>query len=519
MNFERDVNQELLENFQLLCRLISPSAASRDGSASPEREVDLSRLEEIIFKRIPEAMNRNAPPDYYELYMDFRAEYDKFRDYILYDQLIGKNVVALGGGFSSGKSTFLNALNGEPALPEGIEPTTAVPTYVVHGDYSVRAINIFDAKVTLQRLMDIQKIAHGFGRVEAGDRVLTDGTTLGHVLESIFLATPRQIYPNIAFLDTPGYSKPESAQYSSRTDEQIARQQLNTAGLILWFVNAGNGVITQNDIDFLRSLREDIPKLVILTRADRKRDQLKEIRAKVQETLALKGVGNCLGVYAYDRDCPEDYDMPRIRAFFEDWNRRTARPNFAINFKRLFIRCRKFFEDEKAKSGWQLEQLNHASLILSGDEKAAQILDRLIADCKLENLALAKTGEAVCQLQNLFFQEIKRVSDVVGICMPEPSEIDLLREDAQDPLSLLQDYNRSQGVKPNRQLRAILQNTLADTQSAFGRLAGGGEYHGELLRIMRTHCQVPREEVRFNSACLELPAYQALVRALSRAQE
>ena len=120
MNSDGVVNQELLGNFQLLCDLISQSR-------TPFLKVDLSKLEDIIRKRIPSAMGKNAPPDYYELYVNFKAEYDKFRDYILYDRLIGKNVVALGGGFSSGKSSFLNALTGEPALPEAIEPTTAVP--------------------------------------------------------------------------------------------------------------------------------------------------------------------------------------------------------------------------------------------------------------------------------------------------------------------------------------------------------------------------------------------------------
>ena len=137
MNCDEMVNRELLGNFQLLCDLISQSR-------TPFLKVDLGKLDDIIKKQIPDALGKNAPPDYYDLYTDFKAEYDKFRDYILYDRLIGKNVVALGGGFSSGKSSFLNALNGEPALPEAIEPTTAVPTYVVHGDdYCVQAINIF----------------------------------------------------------------------------------------------------------------------------------------------------------------------------------------------------------------------------------------------------------------------------------------------------------------------------------------------------------------------------------------
>ena len=124
MGIKQELNRGLRENYELLRALLSQERAL-------SLKADLGNLEDIIGKQIPEALSKNAPPDYYELYMDFKSEYEKFRDYILYDQLIGKNVVALGGGFSSGKSSFLNALNGEDALPEAIEPTTAVPAYVV----------------------------------------------------------------------------------------------------------------------------------------------------------------------------------------------------------------------------------------------------------------------------------------------------------------------------------------------------------------------------------------------------
>ncbi len=47
-----------------------------------------------------------------------------------YPSLFQKNMVAVGGGFSAGKSTFLNHLLGlNLKLPEAINPTTAIPTY------------------------------------------------------------------------------------------------------------------------------------------------------------------------------------------------------------------------------------------------------------------------------------------------------------------------------------------------------------------------------------------------------
>ena len=97
-------------------------------------------------------------------------------------------------------------------------------------------INVFDTKVQMQP-RDIRKIAHGFGEVEDDDdEKVTDAVTLGHVLENIFFATPLHKFEHIAFLDTPGYSRPDSEKYSAKTDEQIARGQLNSSNYILWFV-------------------------------------------------------------------------------------------------------------------------------------------------------------------------------------------------------------------------------------------------------------------------------------------
>ncbi len=261
MEYDDDIYERLLSNYELLCNIICQAASG------PQLKVDLSKIEGIIQKKIPNTLKKYAPEDFYELYTDFKSEYEKFRDFILYDKLIGKNIIALGGGFSSGKSSFLNALMGKRVLPADIDPSTSVPTYIVRGEkHHVMGINVFDSKVFMEP-KDIKKIAHGFGEVEdEDDEKITDAVTLGHVLENIFFSTPLHQYENIAFLDTPGYSKPDSEKYSAKTDEQIARGQLNSSNYILWFVQADAGTITEEDIKFIRTLREDIPKLIIVNK-------------------------------------------------------------------------------------------------------------------------------------------------------------------------------------------------------------------------------------------------------------
>ena len=95
MNYNEDVNDKLLYNFNLLCNVITSNTDQK------KLKVDLSRIEGIINKQIPDTLKNNAPEDFYELYTDFKSEYEKFKEFILFDKLIGKNIVALGGGFSS----------------------------------------------------------------------------------------------------------------------------------------------------------------------------------------------------------------------------------------------------------------------------------------------------------------------------------------------------------------------------------------------------------------------------------
>ena len=288
----KSVDEKFQDNFSLLCEII------REPAKNQKLKADLSRIEAIIQNEIPDALKKNAPEDFYILYTDFKAEYDRFRDFILYDKLIGKNVVALGGGFSSGKSSFLNALmGGRKILPEDLDPSTAVPTYIVRGkEHEAHGLNVFDAQVTLNiRRGDLRNIAHGFGEVtdeDDDDHKITDSVTLGHVLKSVFFSTPLHGYEHIAFLDTPGYSKPDAAEYSIKTDEQIARGQLNTSNFILWFVPLEkNGTISQTDIDFIRTLREDIPKMIILSQSDKKDIfNLQKIIERTKADLNLKGI-------------------------------------------------------------------------------------------------------------------------------------------------------------------------------------------------------------------------------------
>lgn len=506
MAYDEEVYDKLLENYELLCNII------RQNVNGAELRVDLSKIENIINKKIPDTLKKNAPEDFYELYTDLKSEYEKFRDFILYDRLIGKNVVALGGGFSSGKSSFLNALMGKRVLPADIDPSTSVPTYIVSGEkHNVMGINVFDTKVQMQP-RDIRKIAHGFGEVEdEDDEKVTDAVTLGHVLENIFFSTPLHKYENIAFLDTPGYSKPDSEKYSAKTDEQIARGQLNSSNYILWFVQADAGTITEEDIKFIKTLREDIPKLIIVNKADKKNlSDLQDIIAKIKSSLDIKGV-RYVDVFAFtskadqieDDDLQEfiEADTENIKNQLELWNNQIYESNFARNFKVIFVRCKEFYEDEIEEESRQLTRLNTSITKLLAEDIDSEVLEPLqmmVREAQKNVNELKAISKKLKELQDEFFTEIKFISDIVGIAMPEPSEIDLLQDKVKNPMQLIEEYKKEKGIQTDSSVVDMLQNIFADIEPVINKHAGGSGYRDELLDVIRELCDVRTEDIRIN---------------------
>lgn len=519
MAYDEEVYEKLVGNFELLCNII------RQNTDAGQLKVDLSKIEEIINKKIPDTLKKNAPEDFYELYTDFKSEYEKFRDFILYDKLIGKNVIALGGGFSSGKSSFLNALMGKQVLPADIDPSTSVPTYIVRGEkHEVLGINVFDTKVQMQP-RDIRKIAHGFGELEDDDdEKVTDAVTLGHVLENIFFSTPLHKYDKIAFLDTPGYSKPDSEKYSAKTDEQIARGQLNSSNYILWFVQADAGTITEEDIKFIKTLREDIPKLIIVNKADKKNvADLKDIIAKIRSTLDLKGI-RYLDVFAFTSKINQVED-DNLREFIETskkgiknqidtWNSQVYESNFARNFKLIFVRCKDFYEDEIDEESRKLTRLNTSITRLSAEDIDPEVLEplqRLVKDAQKNVNELKNISKKLKELQDEFFTEIKFISDVVGIAMPEPSEIDLLQDKVQNPLELIEEYKKQKGIQTDSTVVDMLQNMFEGIEPVINKRAGGSEYKNELLDVIMTVCDVKPEDIHINDVYKNTDEYVALI--------
>jgi GTP-binding protein EngB required for normal cell division len=245
-------------------------------------KIDLlfSKFCEIIEKDYMEFADQDDLPNEAEMYDKLIKVKEKIDNAIKFPEMLNITIIGIGGGFSAGKSSFVNAiLNSEKdILPTDTRPTTSIPTYVLKGekDLSIYSYNIFGEKLLIDNDA-LLAISHEFHRLF--------NLSLTSVIKKITVDTPEMKYKEIAFLDTPGYTKSESKTKNDNTDEEIAKKHLSIADYLIWVIDIEQGTIPKNDINFLASMEFENPILIIFNKADKKPE--KEIIKIIEKTRTL----------------------------------------------------------------------------------------------------------------------------------------------------------------------------------------------------------------------------------------
>ncbi len=207
-----------------------------------------------------------------------------------------KTIVAVGGGFSTGKSTFLNNLLGlKLKLPEHMNPITAIPTYCLKGKKEVlMGFSQNGGMVELPHLTFDHQFLESLG------------FNLKEIMPLMLLSTPSVPFEFLCFIDTPGYN-PAKQGYTGG-DEQASKESLKHAQNILWFISCESGEIHKNDLDYLQELYEEGKQVfIVLSRADKRaKRQLEEVAKQIRETLKDNGI-EFLGIGAYSATRYQEY--------------------------------------------------------------------------------------------------------------------------------------------------------------------------------------------------------------------
>ena len=392
-----------------------------------------------------------------QLGLDFQHELDHFYKLCVSPQLNNRFIIGIGGAFSAGKSSFLNGLLGQKLLSVEIDPTTSIPTYLVQGtDNRITAILKSGENQTLST-EQFKNLTH---HAEQDDRALIDSIDLIIVEQAHF---PWQ---NLSFLDTPGYSNTESSEQGN-CDAHIAKVQLNDAQRIIWLISADQGVISESDLQFLKTLKADIPKLIIISRADKKTEiDLELIQSVTAQTLTQHGIQS-EAVLTYSARQSQGFDRSLLNQYLEDWNAQPQILSVLDNFVEYFAEIKTHLSELHHQVDLDSFQKNLFEQIYQLAQLANVDIETQWQHYLAQQFAIEQQRqEALAQYQAELEREAQAIADE-----QERQRQALEMQKAQDLLARAEQIkNQAQAIQP---IRRSLESILESYEDEISRPSAG----------------------------------------------
>ncbi len=293
-----------MKNKQLL---ISSLLSSKSDNEGLEEYKKVLKNDFIDFANNEESLANEA-----EAILKLQAIEKELEVITAYPDLHKKNTVAVGGGFSAGKSEFISSFfHSGVKLPIGINPTTAIPTYVMSTkDNKVIACSNNGG------IVDLKKIDDDFHSKLSHDFIKSFDFNLKEIMPLMIVGTKIE-QENICFIDTPGYNPPNSDETYTQEDVYTAKEFLSNASSFIWLIGAdANGTISSSDIDFLNELDlENKNVYVVYNKADlRSQDDIEAVLGEIEESLDDYGI-ECIGISAFSSLAKQEYAYKKQSLF------------------------------------------------------------------------------------------------------------------------------------------------------------------------------------------------------------
>ena len=224
--------------------------------------------------------------------------------------IASKNIIAIGGGFSSGKSAFVSSFfkSNEIELPIGINPVTAIPSYITSGNKNlIKGLSNKGGSIDISTSL-YKELSHDF--VKSFDFNLKD------IMPAMVIETEIEKYDQICFIDTPGYNPAATDGFTSE-DKNTAQEFLEQANTLLWLIGLdSNGTIGQTDLDFLEALDlYDKELYIVANKADiRAESDLEDILDEIEESLEDCDI-LIAGISAYSGNMRKEYTHRKQKLF------------------------------------------------------------------------------------------------------------------------------------------------------------------------------------------------------------
>lgn len=204
--------------------------------------------------------------------------------------------IAVAGGFSAGKSSFLNCISGKKDfLPTGIDPTSVIPTYIYCNSTiqdNISAITMQGGMVTLNNQI-LSVLGHQFQK--------RHNAKLSTLIKQLSIQIHCPQLSGFCFIDTPGYDRAEDRAVVGKTDRDTALKEIQSSDVLFWVVDTERGAISQNDKKMiLEQFSKDKPKLIIFNKSDKKpKSEIVEVINKAAVTLKAEENASIIDIIAF----------------------------------------------------------------------------------------------------------------------------------------------------------------------------------------------------------------------------
>lgn len=232
--------------------------------------------------------------------------------------LRSKFLVAVAGGFSSGKSSFVTSFMAKEysqLLAKGIQPVTAIPTYVMPGNQlAIYGHTNRGAHVELAR-EEYAQLTHDF--------IANMGFNVKEIMPHVVIEAAMPKLEHLAFIDMPGYDPAASDVSDTGADYSVASNVLSEADAIIWLVALdSNGTLPANDLEFLLQHADDRPLYVVLNKADlRPLSHLESVIEEIKDHLYDSGI-IYEGICAYSSTLGKEllHDGKSLSEVMSEWD-------------------------------------------------------------------------------------------------------------------------------------------------------------------------------------------------------
>ncbi len=218
-------------------------------------------------------------------------------------QIYNKEIIAVAGVFSAGKSAFISSLfkDESVSLPQDTRASTAISTFVI-SEKQCKLLGVSNEGVEVN-LSALDKEIHAKLKHEFIEKF---GFKLKKLMPfMVFQIALNDEFGHLCFIDTPGINAPNEGFTSD--DEKNAKEFLDDAGALLWLINITDGVIAKKSLTFLKNLDERKKLFIVLNRADLKTEsELKEIINKIKQALEDNFI-DFEGISAYSAEKKREY--------------------------------------------------------------------------------------------------------------------------------------------------------------------------------------------------------------------